>query len=161
MANRKKAEKAAIDFSVEMSTPPAPSTPKKKPTKPKKPVVTASEALPGLRKAQREAAVKPHPRAAADKAKRQMELKSAAEEARMPAQPTFEAERHVYDREGFPAREAARQAQLAKEESERKDFARNRYETAPVREDEIKKANLIRLRTRAVGKKSGSNKGGN
>lgn len=84
MADRKKANKAAIDFSVETSTPPV-AAPKVSKPKAKRPVV-ASPVLPGLRKAQAEAAVKPHKRAAVDKVKRQDEIAKGVEEARMPGQ---------------------------------------------------------------------------
>lgn len=83
MADRKKDKKAAIDFSVETSTP-AVAAPKVSKPKVVKPI--ASPALPGLRKAQAEAAVKPHKRAAADKVKRQDEISKGIQEGRMPGQ---------------------------------------------------------------------------
>jgi hypothetical protein len=81
MANRKKAEQDAINFSKETAAPAKPKV-----AKPAKLKIVASPALPGLRKAQAEAAVKPHKRAAADKAKRQDEINQGIEEARMPGQ---------------------------------------------------------------------------
>ena len=89
MANRKKAEQDAIDFSKETAAPAKPKTTRA--AKPKTAKVVASPALPGLRKAQAEAAVKPHKRAATDKVKRQDEIAKGMEEARMPGQNEAEA----------------------------------------------------------------------
>jgi hypothetical protein len=86
MANRKKAEQDAINFSKETAAPAKPKV-----AKPAKPKIVASPALPGLRKAQAEAAVKPHKRAVADRAKRQEEIAKGVEEARMPGQSEAEA----------------------------------------------------------------------
>ena len=143
MANRKKVEQDAINFSKETAAPAKP-----KPTraaKPKPVKIVASPALPGLRKAQAEAAVKPHKRAAADRAKRQDEIAKGVEEARMPGQNEAE-ERWKADRadltEARKRAEAKRVADL------------NTYNTAPPSAEEEAKVKELR-RKGAKGKPRG------
>lgn len=146
MANRKKAEEAAIKFSVETSQPEAPAA---KPAAAKKPnPVTASPVLPGLQKTQREAVVPEHPRAASDRAKRQEEIAKGIDEARMPKQNEAE-ERWKSDRKVYT--EADRQAFAARKEAARKKALAD-YTTTPVSDEEKSRARKASLPKRRFGR---------
>lgn len=137
MANRKKAEEAAIKFSVETSTPAQPTPAAPKPAKPNP--VTGSEALPGLRKSQREAATPVHPRAAADQKKRQAEVAAGIDEARMPKQSEAE-ERWKSDRKTYTDED--RKAFAARKEAKRKADLKE-YLNAPVSANEVARAKKL------------------
>ena len=147
MANRRKDVEAAIKFSVETSTPAA-STPKPaKKTRPTSPV-TASEVLPGLRKAQREATVPVHPRAAADRVKRTAEIAAGIDEARMPKQDEAEA-RWKSDRVKYT--DADRAAFAARQEEKRKADL-EAYKSAPVSDAEKMSAKKMQLPKKKFGR---------
>lgn len=147
MANRKKDVEAAIKFSLETSTPSSATPKPAKKTKAASPV-TASEVLPGLRKAQRESTVPVHPRAAADRVKRTAEIAAGIDEARMPkqneAEERWKSGRKVYteaDRAAFAAR---------KEEQRKADL--EAYKSTPVSDSEKMAAKKMQLPKKKFGR---------